>query len=409
MFAPDNAESFVGRCPIPSRLKRWGIKLILRSKVWQFYIFLFLYFFNNIAIGLETNNYYGNYDVATKKPWRFATSLSGPHVETWVTPVANKPYKIAVLVPQIQDSYWLGVNYELIQEAKQLGITLKIFDAGGYEKGEIQRKQLTEDVLKEKVDGIILASIFYDKLDRFIAQIDKMGLPIVSMINDILSPNIKAGVTTSYYEIGYKLGEFIIDDAKGKNIRIAFFPGPKQAVWATDTYAGFLDAIKENKSSKIIGKITIVAIQYEILTSHLQQQLVDKILEAKSDIDYIIGNAIAAKAASTILQDKYKSDKGKTKIISTYLLADTYELVKNKKVYAAVIDFNMDKARMALHLLVRFLNGEIPNKQDIKFPLRTEPLPKIVTKDNITDYKEEQLFAAKNFKPTYEVIASPKK
>jgi protein TorT len=356
---------------------------------------------------MDVNNYYGDYDIVTKKPWRFATSLSGPHVESWVVPTVNKPYKIAVLVPHLQDSYWLAVNYALSQEATQLGITLKFFDAGGYDKGGIQKKQLTEDVLKEKFDGVILASIFYDKLDRFIAQLDKMGVPVVSMINDILSPNIKAGVTTSYYEIGYKLGEFVIDDAKGKNIRLAFFPGSKQAVWAIDTYTGFFDAIKENKSSKIIGKITIVAIQYEALTAHLQQQLIDKTLEVKTNIDYIIGNALAAKAASVLLQNKYKNDT--TKIISTYLLTDIYELMKAKKLYATVIDSNMDKARMALHLLVRFLNGESPNKKDIKFPLRTEPLPKIVTQSNITDYKEEQLFAPKNFKPIAETsVGMPK-
>lgn len=357
----------------------------------------------NFAYGLEVNNYYGKYDVSTKKPWRFATSLTGPLVEEWVTAKANKPYKIAVLLPHLQDSYWLGVNFSLMQEAKQLGINLKFYDAGGYDKGGIQRKHLTDDVLKEKFDGVILASIFYDKLDRFIDQINKMGVPVVGMINDILSPHVKSAVSTSYYEIGYKIGDWIIDDAKGKNIRVAFFPGPKQAVWATDTYNGFFDSIKENKRSKLIGKVTVVSLQYEAMNQHLQQQLVDKALEIKSNIDYVIGNALAAKAASILLQEKYKDGNPNAKIISTYLLADIYELVKTKKIYATVADFNMDKARMALHLLIRYLNGEPPNKQNIKFPLRTEPVLKIITKDDISNFKEDLFFAKKDYKPKLEV------
>ncbi len=364
---------------------------------------------SGIVSSLEVGSYYGNYDIATKKPWRPATSLTGPNIETWAEPIAvNKPYKIGVLVPHVQDSYWLAVNYGLIKEAEKLGITVKLFSAGGYSKGGIQRKQLTDDILKEKVNGVILASIFYDKLDHFIAQVDKMEIPIVSMINDVLSPNVKAGVTVSYYEVGYKLGEFVLDDAAGKDFKVAFFPGPKSAVWATDTYAGFLAAVNENTKAKPVGKITIVALQYDILDGKQQQLLVDKVLALKPNINYIIGNAIAAKEASILVSNKYKAAQPAVKIISTYLTPDIYDMVKTKNIYGTVVDFNIEQARMALHLMVRYLNGEQPNKQETKFPFRTAPLFKIVTSTNIDNYKPENLFANKNFKPTYEFVAPAK-
>ena len=372
------------------------------------YIFLLALLTNGILYGLETSNYYGNYDVTTKKPWRPATSLTGPNVEEWVVPTANKPYKIGVLVPHLQDSYWLAVNYALIKEAERLGVSLKIFSADGYNKGGVQKKQLTENMLQEKVNGIILSSIFYDKLDHFIAQIDKIGVPIVSMINDILSPDVKAKVTVSYYDVGYKLGEFVLADAAGKDIRIAFFPGSKQAVWAKDTYVGFFAAINENTKTKPVGKITIVALQYDALTSKQQQLLVDKILEVKPNINYMICNALAAKEASILVKDKYKTTQAGAKIISTYLTTDIYDLVKTKDIYGTVIDFNMEQARMALHLLVRYLNGEQANTKEIKFPFRTAPLFQIVTSENINTYKPDQLFAKKDFKATYEFSAPVK-
>lgn len=370
------------------------------------YIFWLALLMSGFSYGLETSNYYGDYDVATKKPWRPATSLTGPSVESWLVPTANKPYKIGVLVPHLQDSYWLAVNYALIKEAERLGVSLKIFSADGYSKGGVQKKQLTETMLQEKVNGIILASIFYDKLDHFIAQIDKLGMPIVSMINDILSPDVKARVSVSYYEIGYKLGEFVLADAAGKDIRIAFFPGSKQAVWATDTYAGFFKAINENTQAKPVGKITIVALQYDVLTSKQQQLLVAKVLELKPNINYLICNALAAKEASILVKDQYKTTQAGAKIISTYLTADIYDLVNTKAVYGTVIDFNMDQARMALHLLIRALNGEQTNNKATKLPFQTAPLFQIVTSENINRYQPEQLFAPQDFKATAEFITS---
>ena len=353
---------------------------------------------------LDTVNYYGKYDVASKTPWRVATSLTGPTIEPWTIPTAKKPYKIGVLLPHVQNSYWLAVNQALITEAEKLQINLKIFSAGGYNKGGVQRKQLTNDVLNEKVDGVILASIFYDKLDRFIAQVDTLGTPIVAMINDVLSPNVKATVGLPAYATGEKLAEFVLDDAAGKNIDIAFFPGPKTAVWATDLYAGFLASIKQNAKGKPVGKIKIVAVQYDVLMADRQQQLVDLVLEAKPNINYIIANDLAATAASGLIADKYKTTQSDAKIIATYATADIYELVKAKKLYATVLDFNMDQARMALHLIVRYLNGEQANKTEHKFPVHSSPIVQLATSDDIDKYKPEQLFASKGFQATYELI-----
>ena len=52
--------------------------------------FIFIYLISNVTLALEVNNYYGDYDVTTKKPWRIATSLSGPYTEQWVVPTAKK-------------------------------------------------------------------------------------------------------------------------------------------------------------------------------------------------------------------------------------------------------------------------------------------------------------------------------
>jgi protein TorT len=70
---------------------------------------------------------------------------------------AQKKWRIRVSIPHLKDDYWLGVNYGLIDEARRLGVSLSIYEAGGYDQLAVQRRQIEEN-LKEKPDGLILAA-----------------------------------------------------------------------------------------------------------------------------------------------------------------------------------------------------------------------------------------------------------
>jgi ABC-type sugar transport system substrate-binding protein len=129
----------------------------------------------------------------------------------------------------------------------------------------------------------------------------------------------------------------------------------------------------------------------------------------KSDINYLIANPLAAKAAINLVKDKYKKTQANIKIITTGLTEELYEALKAREIYAALFDFNMEQARMALHLLIRTLNGEPNNKPESKFPLRASPIAKIIFKDNLQDFPKEQIFAAKNYKLVFEEITEGNK
>ena len=78
-------------------------------------------------------SYYGTYDVSTKKASGMpATSLVGPKAESWTPPTPKKSYTIGVSFPHLKDSYWLAVDYGIIDEAKQLGVGINLVAAAGY-------------------------------------------------------------------------------------------------------------------------------------------------------------------------------------------------------------------------------------------------------------------------------------
>src|ERR1700760_2496047 len=45
---------------------------------------------------------------------------------------ASKPWKICVSFPHMKDAYWLGVDYGVVEEAKRLGVSMNLVEAGGY-------------------------------------------------------------------------------------------------------------------------------------------------------------------------------------------------------------------------------------------------------------------------------------
>src|SRR5215218_9941343 len=48
-------------------------------------------------------------------------------IEYTPLPKAEKPWNLCVLYPHLQDSFWVSVNYGLIEEAKRMGVKVSVF------------------------------------------------------------------------------------------------------------------------------------------------------------------------------------------------------------------------------------------------------------------------------------------
>ena len=73
-------------------------------------------------------------------------------------PAAAQPWRICALLPHGKDRYWWGVAWGLDQEAQRLGVRLGIYEAGGYEHGDVQLEQFDRCVA-EGADAFVVASI----------------------------------------------------------------------------------------------------------------------------------------------------------------------------------------------------------------------------------------------------------
>ena len=104
---------------------------------------------------------------------------------------ASKPWRIRVFIPHLKDAYWLGVNFGLIDEARRLGISLTIAEAGGYDQLDVQRRQI-EAALSEKPDGLIISAIALEGLNDLVDQAAEKGIPVIDLIKALYSQRIAA-------------------------------------------------------------------------------------------------------------------------------------------------------------------------------------------------------------------------
>jgi protein TorT len=302
---------------------------------------------------------------------------------------AQKMWRIRVFIPHLKDDYWLGVNYGLINEARRLGISLSIYEAGGYDQLEVQRRQI-EESLKEKPDGLIIGAISLDGLNDLVKKASDKGIPVLDLINGISSPDIAARAAVSFWDMGYQAGSYLrrLQQNSGQPLKLAWFPGPDGAGWVKAGDAGFRKAIAG-------GAIEILDSRYGDTGSAAQAKLVESTLsQYADDLDIIAGTAVTAEAAVKILRRRQLADR--IKILSYYYGPGVHRGIRRGDITAAPSDLTVLQARIAVDVMVRILE-----KRD--YYKHVAPRVTVVDRDNIRSWDTSTTLAPRGFRPIFSI------
>jgi protein TorT len=302
---------------------------------------------------------------------------------------AQKKWRIRVFIPHLKDDYWLGVNYGLIDEARRLGVSLSIYEAGGYDQLEVQRRQIEEN-LKEKPDGLIIGAISLDGLNDLVKKAADQGIPVLDLINGISSPHIAARAAVSFWDMGNKAGSYL-QDLKGKNgqpMKLAWFPGPEGAGWVAAGDAGLRKAIEGSA-------IEILDSRYGDTGSAAQAKLIEAALnQYADDLDCIVGTAVSAEAAVKILRKRGLADR--IKILSYYYSPGVHRGIRRGNITAAPSDLTVLQARIALDVMVRILEKR-------EYFKHVAPKVQVVDGSNIRTWDSSTTLAPRGFRPIFSI------
>jgi protein TorT len=170
-------------------------------------------------------------------------------------------------------------------------------------------------------------------------------------------------------------------------VKVAWFPGPPGAGWVEAGNKGFLDAVKDSD-------IEVVDTKYGDTGKEIQLKLVEDVMEAHPDINYIVGTSPTTEGAVQLLRDRGMQDK--VKVLAYYFTPGVYENIKKGAVLAAQTDSAVIQGRVAIDQAVRILEG----KDYLK---HVGPALYVIDKSNIDSFDYPSSLAPADFKPVFTV------
>lgn len=304
--------------------------------------------------------------------------------------LSKKPWKLCALYPHLKDSYWLSVNYGMAEQARQLGVSLKVFAADGYVDPKPQIQQI-QACMSWQADAILLGSISYQALQPELSEIgDKV--PVFGLVNNILPDNIIGKVGVDWYMMGLKAGKFLAEKHPqgSKPVTVAWFSSPVNRGGSSASERGLMDALSDSA-------ITVVTQLHGDNDKSVKREMVQQVLDAYPNIDYLVGGAIMAEVAVSELHLRKQQDKtNNTRIVSTYLSHGVYRGLLRRKIEMANSDQMVLQGRMSVDQAVRYLEGK---------PFIRDFGPEIIslTPDNLDSVILENSLSPANYRPVFEV------
>lgn len=298
---------------------------------------------------------------------------------------AEKPWNLCVLYPHLQDSYWVSVNYGLIEEAKRLGVKVTVFQAGGYTSLPKQISQY-DDCIASGADAILIGAISEAGVAAKISEGMAKGIVNVAIANPILETPITARITPDFYQKGFQTGEYVKKFLGDKQGSAVAFPGPQGSGWAETYMDGFRDSTKT-------GNVKLLAEMFGEASVPAQLRLVEDALQTYPDMNVIWGGAPTAEAAIGARADAGRDD---VTIISSYENQTMLKAVKDGTVLAFATEYPVIMGRIGVDLAVRALEKK-PHEKVLLVA------PGIVTKDNVATFDTTQIFAPDGTSPEFSV------
>lgn len=303
---------------------------------------------------------------------------------------ASQPWVLCAVVPHIKDAYWLGVNYGMSEEAKRLGVEVRMAEAGGYSQVTVQREQISTCARDTRVQGILVGAVTRDVLTPELRQATA-HVPVVGMVNAIADAGIAGKVGVNWEEMGAAAGTFLVSQVSGDGpqVPVAWFPGPRSVSEGVDRK--FREAIA---SSRIVIRST----SWGDTGKAVQRNLLQQVLDRNPDVRYVVGNALMAEVAISVLRERGVRER--IGIVSTYFTPAIHRGILRGSVMAAATDSPVLQGRMAIGMAVDLLEKR-PVARHIAPPIRTVDVQTVHTID-VADSLPPALLA-----PEFVVLPAP--
>lgn len=299
---------------------------------------------------------------------------------------ADQAWKICVSIPHLKDAYWVTVNYALVDEARRLGVRLRVEEAGGYGFIDVQRRQV-EECMDSGADALLLGGVTETGLNDLIAGYVRDGKPVIDLINFVTAPEITARAASTYWDNANLAGQYLLDLVGDKPTNILWFPGPKGPGWSQAADIGLHDVLEGSS-------VQVLETGWGDTGRAAQAELIKAALNRHDTVDYIIGTTVSVEAALDILRTRGLSED--VMVLAYYYGPGVHAALRRGRILAALTDKQGLNARLALDIAVRALQGE-PYFRHVGAKVE------VVDRAGLSVFDETTSIPPRGFRPTFSV------
>jgi ribose transport system substrate-binding protein len=290
---------------------------------------------------------------------------------------AKRPYRIGFATVHFVDNYWMGLTYGIQDEGKLSGANLvSVLSAGGYGNLSQQISNI-ETLASNKLDGIIVAGVTYDGLDRIIKRVTDTGIKVVVAGTPVNAKTVTVGVLESEVRVGEQMGEYIC--AHDPGAKVIAIPGPQGSEWNRARLDGF-EAAGKRCNLHVLGGI----FQGQMNLEDGQKQAGDMLVKYP-DAKYIwaVAGLLGDGAAAAVK----KAGRRDVKVVSSAFAQLTMQMLKEGYMATTVSEPAVLIGRLAMQDMIRALNGDpLPKTgtSSLPYPVTFSPTVVVEAKDAAT-------------------------
>ena len=291
-------------------------------------------------------------------------------LDTKVKPA--KPYKIAVVLKNFTNPFWLTHQKAADQAGKDLGVTITVLAPTKPDNVEEQIRIL-EDLISQKVDAVVVAPANTQAIAAGVQKLNAAKIPVVYDNTRGSGGDFVAYIGADNVLVGRTMAEEMVRrmGGKGKLLVLEGMPGQQTA---DDRLKGVQEVLAKNPGIQVIsqtGKWTIDE----------GRNVTENTLQRWPDLNAImcIGGEMALGAAEAV---KGAGVEAKVIISSMDVNPAQVTAMKAGKTLFTISQAPGDQAYWSVVAAIRALNGEkVP--QEIRTPVI------VVTKENVDKYAEQ--------------------
>jgi ribose transport system substrate-binding protein len=301
-----------------------------------------------------------------------AAAASEPVYKLDTNVKAAKPYKIAVVLKNFTNPFWLTHQKAAEQAGKDLKVDITVLAPTKPDNVEEQIRIL-EDLISKKVDAVVLAPANTQAIAAGVQKLNAAKIPVVYDNTRGPGGDFVAYIGADNVLVGRTMAEEMVRrmGGKGKLLVLEGLPGQQTA---DDRLKGVKEVLAKNPGIDYVS-------QTGKWTLDEGRNVTENTLQRWPDLKAIlcIGGEMALGAVEAV---KAADKEGKIIISSMDVYPAQVAAVQAGKVNFTISQAPQDQAYWSVVAAIRALNGEkVP--QEIRTPVV------IVTKENVDKYAEK--------------------